>query len=56
MTDPKPIAFATIGDPLNLLLTELGNKLSREWPAKYPEVTGARELFVMQVRVAQQTL
>jgi hypothetical protein len=55
MTEPKPIAFATIGDPLNLLLRELGNKLSREWPAKYAKVTGARELFVMHMRAAQQT-
>jgi hypothetical protein len=33
----------------------LGNKLSREWPAKYQNVTGARELFVMHLRIAHLT-
>jgi len=47
MTEPKSIPFSAIGDPLNLLLTELGHKLSREWPTKYAQVTSPRELFVV---------
>ncbi len=55
MDEMKPLDFKVIGEPLNRLLTAVGNKLSREWPAKYRGVTGARELFVMHLRVAQLT-
>jgi hypothetical protein len=55
VNEPKLIEFPVVGEPLKLLLTELGHKLSREWPTKYAKVTGARELFVMHTRVAQQT-
>jgi hypothetical protein len=46
--------FKLLGEPLNKLLTALANKLSREWPARYRDVVGARELFVLYVRGAQQ--
>jgi len=55
-TEPKLIDFKVIGDPLNNLLTAVGNKLSREWPAKYKNAVGARELFVMYQRAAQMAL
>lgn len=38
-----------------LIFIALGNKLSREWPAKYQNVIGARELFVMHLRIAHLT-
>jgi hypothetical protein len=53
--ESKNVNFKVIGDPLHKLLIALGNKLSREWPAKYRNVTGARELFVMHVRIAHLT-
>jgi hypothetical protein len=55
MDEPKPIDFSVVGEPLNKLLIATGNKLSREWPAKYQNVTGARELFVMHLRIAHLT-
>jgi hypothetical protein len=55
MDKPKDIDFKVIGEPLNKLLIAVGNKLSREWPAKYRTVIGARELFVMHLRIAQWT-
>ena len=59
MTDdqnaPKPLDFKVVGEPLNKLLIAVGNKLSREWPAKYQNVTGARELFVILLRIAHMT-
>src|SRR5579862_1679338 len=51
--EPKPIDFKVIADPLAVVLTALGNKLSREWPPRYASVVGARELFVMFIRTAQ---
>jgi hypothetical protein len=55
INEPKSINFAVIGDNLNKLLIAMGNKLSREWPAKYANVAGARELFVMHLRTAHMT-
>ena len=55
MDEPKLINFAVIGEALNKLLIATGNKLSREWPNKYQNVAGARELFVMHVRVVHMT-
>jgi hypothetical protein len=51
----KPIDFSVVGDPLNKLLLAVGNKLSREWPRQYVNITGARELFVMHVRTSRMT-
>ena len=53
---PKAVNFKVLGEPLNKLLTALGNKLSREWPARYRNVTGARELYVMHLRAAHKAL
>lgn len=55
MNELRPIDFKVFGEPLTRLLTALGNKLSREWPEKYRNVIGARELFVMHVRIAHLT-
>jgi hypothetical protein len=55
MDEPKPIHFSAIGEPLNKLLIATGNKLSREWPARYSNVIGARELFVINLRIARVT-
>jgi hypothetical protein len=54
-SEPKSIDFNVFGQPLVNLLTALGNKLSREWPAKYQNVIGARALFVMHLRIAHLT-
>jgi hypothetical protein len=54
-TEPKPIDFAVMGEPLNKLLLATGHKLSREWPEKYFKVKGGRELFVVHVRAARVT-
>lgn len=53
--EPKPIDFNVVGEPLNKFLLAVGNKLSREWPQRYWNVTGARELFVMHVRTSRMT-
>ena len=53
--EPKFLDFNVLGEPLNKLLIAVGNKLSREWPAKYQHLTGARELFVMHLRIAHMT-
>lgn len=53
--EPKAIDFSVIGDPLNKFLLAVGNKLTREWPQHYANVTGARELFVMHVRTSRMT-
>jgi hypothetical protein len=55
MNQPKNLDFSVIGEPLNNLLIATGNKLSREWPSKYYNVTGARELFVIHLRIAHMT-
>jgi hypothetical protein len=54
-TEQKPIPFPVLGEPLGHLLTALGHKLSREWPAKYKQVTGGRQIFVVHTRVALHT-
>jgi hypothetical protein len=53
--EPKSIDFRVLGEPLITLLTATGHKLAREWPAKYKNVTGARELLVLHLRAAQVT-
>jgi hypothetical protein len=53
--EPKLLDFSVVGEPLVKLLIATGNKLSREWPAKYSNIAGARELFVMHLRVAHLT-
>jgi len=53
--EPITVDFQVLGRPLNDLLIATGNKLSREWPAKYREVIGARELLVMNLRAAHKT-
>ncbi len=55
MDEPKSLDFTVIGEPLNKLLVAVGNKLEREWPQRYRNVTGARELFVMHLRTAHTT-
>ncbi|SRR5712692_2803115 len=55
MNEPKPLDFKVIGEPLEKLLKATGNKLEREWPQRYRNVTGARELFVMHLRAAHMT-
>jgi hypothetical protein len=55
MAELKPIDFAVIGESLNKLLIATGNKLSREWPAMYRSVVGARELFLIHLRVSHMT-
>src|ERR1700722_5136574 len=52
---PKPLNFAVFGEPLNKLLIAVGNRLSHQWPRKYANIVGARELFVMHVRAAHNT-
>lgn len=53
--EPRPLEYNVIGEPLNKLLLAVGNKLSREWPQRYSNVVGARELFVMHVRTSRMT-
>lgn len=55
-SEPKAIDYKVLGEPLDKLLVAVGYKLAREWPARYREVVGARELFVMYTRAARQTL
>src|SRR2546422_11505 len=55
MDEPKSLDFTVIGEPLNKLLIAVANKLEREWPQRYRNVIGARELFVMHLRTAHAT-
>jgi hypothetical protein len=54
-SEPKPLDYSVIGEPLNTLLKAVGHKLSREWPNKYAQVKGGRELFVIHIRIARLT-
>ena len=55
MDEKTPLDFKVVGESLDKLLVALGNKLSREWPAKYNHAAGAPELFVMHLRIARMT-
>lgn len=49
----KLLDFKVIGEPLDSLLVAAGNKLTREWPARYRGAIGGRELLVIHIRVAR---
>jgi hypothetical protein len=53
--EQRPLDYSVIGEPLNNLLKAVGHKLSREWPNKYAQVKGGRELFVIHIRIARLT-
>ena len=51
----EPLDFSVVGDALDYLLKAVGHKLSREWPARYQTLPGARELFVIHIRTARMS-
>ncbi len=54
-TSPRSLDFKLIERPLDTLIIALGNKIEREWPTQFSAVVGARELFLITVRVANAT-
>jgi hypothetical protein len=57
-TESKPPAnldASVITEPLDSLISALGNKIEREWPARFSNIVGARELFLLTVRIADVT-
>lgn len=53
--EPPKIEASVITEPLDSVVGALGNKLEREWPAAFANIQGARELFLLTVRVADVT-
>lgn len=47
--------FRLVEGPLDTLLAALANKIEREWPIALSKVRGARELFLLTVRVSDTT-
>lgn len=52
---PRNIDASVIAEPLDSVVGALGNKLEREWPVAFANVQGARELFLLTVRLADIT-
>jgi hypothetical protein len=52
---PANLDASVITEPLDSLISALGNKIEREWPARFANIHGARELFLLTVRIADVT-
>src|ERR1700679_274523 len=52
---PSNLDASVITEPLDSLISAMGNKIEREWPARYANIQGARELFLLTVRIADIT-
>jgi hypothetical protein len=53
--EPPNLDASVITEPLDTMVTALGYKLEREWPIKFARVVGARELFLLTLRIADVT-
>lgn len=51
----KALDFRVIRDPLDEALKALQNLIDREWPAGLASIAGARELFLLMIKVAINT-
>src|ERR1700730_783216 len=52
---PGNLDASVITEPLDSLISALGNKIEREWPARFANIQGARELFLLTLRIADVT-
>lgn len=52
---PATLAASVITEPLDSTLAALGNKIEREWPPALANVPGAREIFLLTIRIADAT-
>jgi hypothetical protein len=52
---PTDLDASVITEPLDTMIGALANKLDREWPARFANIQGARELFLLMVRTADVT-
>src|SRR5580700_10661499 len=52
---PANLDASVITEPLDSLISAVGNKIEREWPARFANIQGARELFLLTVRIADVT-
>ena len=53
--EPANLDASVITEPLDILVTALANKIEREWPARLAHIRGARELFLLTLRIADVT-
>jgi hypothetical protein len=53
--EKRTLDFKLVERPLDMLLTALGNKIEREWPKNLADIKGARELFLITIRVSEAT-
>jgi hypothetical protein len=53
--EPADLDASVITEPLDSLISALGNKIEREWPARFAQIRGARELFLLTLRIADVT-
>jgi hypothetical protein len=52
---PANLDASVITEPLDSLISALGNKIEREWPARFAHIQGARELLLLTVKIADVT-
>jgi hypothetical protein len=53
--DKNALNYRVIERDLDSLLLATGNKIEREWPRRFASISGARELFLVTLRVADVT-
>jgi len=54
-SEPANLDASVITEPFDVAMAALGNKIEREWPVRFASVQGARELFLLTVRVSDVT-
>jgi hypothetical protein len=52
--EPPKIDAGVVTVPLDKAMTALGNKIEREWPKRYANILGARELVLLTVVLRNQ--
>jgi hypothetical protein len=53
--EPANLNASVITEPLDILVIAIANKIKREWPARFSHIRGARELFLLTLRIADIT-
>lgn len=55
LADKGALNYRVIERDLDTFLLATGNKIEREWPSQFARISGARELFLVMLRVADVT-
>ncbi len=55
VSSDKVLDFKVIGPPLDEALEALKNLIDREWPKRFDNIPGARELFLTNIKIAINT-